>query len=412
MTIRKVTDHIDQLSVEVKDMLFEGLWEIPHGVTVNSYVVKGEKTALIDGVCGWDGVPEKFFALLDTLEVKLEDLDYLVINHMEPDHSGWMEQLREIKPDFTIVCTRASKMLLEAFYGHIDKIQVVNDKDTLDLGGGKTLEFITMPNVHWPDSMMTYVRDEEVLLACDVFGTFGTFEGKRFDEELEAEEMALLREEGARYFSNIIGAFTGFVKKAVPKLDAYTFKVIAPGHGMVFRKSPETIIGFYDAYIKASDQGNPEEVTLIYGSMYGMTEKAAMYVASVLRSRQIKVHTHKIPETSWGTIIQTAWTSGGIILAMPTYENKMFPPMAAVLEELAKKKVQNKVALRLGSYGWSGGASKELAKIAEEGELNWHFVPEVEFKGAAKEEDYVKLDASIEAFLATLKSEKQSLIQV
>lgn len=396
MRISEVTKDIYELSVTIKDMLFEGIWETPKGVTLNSFIVKGEKTALIDGVCGWDGVPETFFGLMAQMKIKVRDIDYLIINHMEPDHSGWLEQLRAIKPDFTIVCTKASKDLLEAFYGYIDNIMVVKDGDSIDLGGGKELTFVTTPNVHWPDSMVTFEKESKTLFSCDIFGGFGAIEEKVYDDQLSKEEFIWLEAEAQRYYSNIVGTFTSFAKKGIAKLDGMDIRIVAPGHGIVWRAHPEKIINAYKNYITWQTEPRKDEVTVLFGSMYGMTEKAVDYILKKLENSALTVKVCRVPEDSWGTVLGTIWSSANVILAMPTYEYKMFPPMAAILEELGKKKVMNRHVFRLGSYGWSGGAQKELDKIMEEMKLGWTFIEPVEFKGMPKEEDFKRIDSALD----------------
>ena len=399
MEISEVTKDIHQLSIELEDMLFEGIWETPEGVTLNSYIVKGEKTALVDGVCGWDGVPESFFGLMEQLKIHVRDIDYLVINHMEPDHSGWIEQLREIRPDFKIVCTKASQLLLEAFYGYTENIMVVKDGDEVDLGNGKVLSFITMPNVHWPDTMVTYEKSTHTLFSCDVFGAFGAIENKRYDDQLTEDELMMLEEQGQRYYSNIIGPFTPFAIKGAKKLEDIELKYIAPGHGIVWRKNPQKIIDDYKRYMTYFESPNEDEVTIIFGSMYGMTEKAVTHIIKELEKYPVKVKVHRVPEDSWGTLLAAVWSSKNLIIAMPTYELKMFPPMAAAIEELAKKKVLNRRVFRLGSYGWSGGAQKEFDQIMEDNQLNWSMLEPLEFKGMASEEDYEVINQRIEALL-------------
>ncbi|WMM25960.1 FprA family A-type flavoprotein [Tissierella sp. MB52-C2] len=387
MNVTKVTEDIYQLSVNIEDILFEGLWEIPNGVSVNSYIIKGEKTAIVDGVCGWDGVPESLFKLLDKLEIDPKSIEYLIINHMEPDHSGWIEDFKKINNDFKIVCSQKSAELLDAFYGHTENITVVKDNDTLDLGKNHVLKFVEIPNVHWPDTIATFDTLTGTLFPCDAFGSFGTVTDLNYDDMLTSEEIEFYEREAVRYYSNIVAAFSMPVKKAIEKCAPLPIKVIAPGHGVVWRENPSKIIEDYIRY--ASYQKGPakEEITLIWGSMYGMTEKAVNYVVELLEKENIKVNSHQVPQDSWGTVLASAWNSTGIILAMPTYEYKMFPPMAAALEELGKKKLQGRKAFRLGSYGWSGGAQKELDEIMGRYCMNWDFIEPVEFKGAPREED-------------------------
>ena len=150
----KIADGILMLTMNVEDILFEGIWEIANGVTLNSYIVQGEKTAIIDGVIGWDGIPETLYKSLEEIGVEPEDIDYLIVNHMEPDHSGWISNFQKIKDDFTIICTDKAAKMVSSFYGE-DKIRIVKEGDTLDLGKGKVLSFHPVPNVHWPDTMYT-----------------------------------------------------------------------------------------------------------------------------------------------------------------------------------------------------------------------------------------------------------------
>ena len=147
----RIADGIHMLTMNVEDILFEGMWEIANGVALNSYVVQGEKTAIIDGVTGWDGVPETLYGSLEEIGVEPQDIDYLIVNHMEPDHSGWISNFRKLKDGFTVICTDKAARLVTSFYGE-DRIRVVKEGDTLNLGSGKVLSF-HRPNVHWPDTM-------------------------------------------------------------------------------------------------------------------------------------------------------------------------------------------------------------------------------------------------------------------
>jgi anaerobic nitric oxide reductase flavorubredoxin len=395
MHATKVTDDTYLLSVNVENILFEGLWEIPNGVALNSYIVKGEKTAIIDGVCGWEGVPEKLYKLLDELQIDPMSIEYLIINHMEPDHSGWIEDFKQIRSDFKVVCSRKAAELLEHFYGHTENVICVGDKDTLDLGNGHLLKFYEIPNVHWPDIIVTFDSLTGALFSCDAFGTFGKADTANYDDLLTEEQLLFFEKEAERYYANIVSAFSGPVKKAIEKCSTLPIRLIAPGHGIVWRKDPARIVQNYTDF--ASFQKGParEEITIIWGSMYGMTEKAVNHAVKILEDEKIRHHVHRMPESSWGTVLTSAWTSTGIILAMPTYEYKMFPPVAAILEEIGKKKVQNRKAFRMGSYGWSGGAQKELDEILDRNRMNWDFLDPVEFRGNASEEDFKQIEYAV-----------------
>ena len=386
MNATRVTDGIYRLSANMENILFEGLWPIPNGVAMNSYIVKGDKTALVDGVCGWDGVPEALFKQLDEINVDVNSIDYVIVNHMEPDHSGWIENFRKIRSEFTIVTSKKAVPLMEGFFDLKNDIMVVGDGDSLDLGDGRVLAFAEIPNVHWPETIATFDTKTGTLMPCDAFGSFGSVGDAPYDDQLSQEQLDFFEQEAIRYYSNIVAAFSPAVVKAIKKASALPIKIIAPGHGVVWRKDPMKIVNDFLRY--ASYQKGPceNEVTLIWGSMYGNTEKGVRPAVEALEAEGLKVRVHQVPQDSWGDIISSVWSSTGIVLAMPTYEYKMFPPMYAILDELGKKKVHNRKAFSFGSYGWSGGAQKELAEVMEKHKTKWDFLESVEFLGSPRKE--------------------------
>jgi flavorubredoxin len=402
MKITNLAEGVDQLSINVEGLLFESLWDMPNGVSINSYVVKGEKIALIDGVCGWDGVPETLYALLDRLKVDIKSINYLVLNHLEPDHAGWIEDFRKLHTDFEVICTDKGAELFEAFFGEGVPIRVVKDDDTLDLGGGKVLTFKTIPHVHWPDAMVTYDAQTGILFTCDAFGSFGKLEGSALDDGYSDDEIAAYEPETIRYYANILSAFSPFVIKAIEKLKTLEIKMNAPGHGLVWHSRVQKIIQDYLDYAGYQKGVARREVTLIWGSMYGMTGDAVKAAIETLEDSGITYHVHQVPDSSWGDILTSVWRSSGIILAMPTYEYKMFPPMAAILEEIGKKKAQGRKAFRFGSYGWSGGAQKELEEIHERSKLCWSFIEPYEFRGKPTDADLRIVKKQVKALVDSI----------
>lgn len=398
----KIADGIHMLTMNVEDILFEGIWEIANGVTLNSYIVEGEKTAIIDGVIGWDGVPDTLYNSLKEMGVNPERIDYLIVNHMEPDHSGWISSFQKIKDDFTIVCTDKAAKMLGSFYGE-DKIRVVKEGDTLDLGKGKVLSFHPVPNVHWPDTMYTYEMNSKTLFSCDMFGAFGRMGDHIFDDELTKEERDFFEEEGIRYYSNVMTTFTPSLRKAIDKAKELEVKIIAPGHGPVYRKDPQRIIDDYSRYSLYAEGAGKNEVTILWGSMYGMTAKAVAHAETILKREGVKYNKLEMPLESESLMVATVFKSAGIIIAAPTYEYKLFPPVAAALNELGRKKITGKQAFRFGSYGWSGGAEKELKEIMDRNRMNWDFVESVEFEGSPEEEDLKKVEAGILELLENIK---------
>jgi len=403
MRVSTVTDGIYRLSANVTNLLFEGLWPIPNGIAMNSYIVKGKKTAIVDGVCGWDGVPKTLFEQLKEIDVMPESIDYVIVNHMEPDHSGWIENLKKIKPSFTVVTGKKAVPLMETFFGITEDIMVVGDGDTLDLGDGRILAFMEIPNVHWPETIATFDTKSGTVMPCDAFGSFGTLDEAVYDDECTEEQLVFYEKQAIRYYSNIVAAYSTPVVNAIKKASALPIKIIAPGHGLVWRKNPMKVVNDFLRY--ASYQRGPceNEITVIYSSMYGMTEQGVRPAIEALEAEGLAVHTHRVPEENLGDILMSIWSSTGVVLAMPTYEYKMFPPMFAIIDELGKKKVHNRKAFRFGSYGWSGGAQKELNELIQKYKMNWDFVEPLEFKGKPTTKDIAIIKTRCKELAAKVK---------
>jgi len=403
MNITEVTKGITRITTNVENILFEGFWDLPHGVSLNSYIIKGEKTAIVDGVLCYSDLTKHFADALNKMDVKIEEVDYLIINHMEPDHSGWISTIEKLKPEAKILCSQKSAALLNAFFEHTENIQVVKEGDTVDLGAGRVLQFIDIPNVHWPDTIGTFDTLSGTLFSCDAFGAYGSVSSEGYDDLLDDKTLDYYEAEALRYYANIIAAFSLFVDKAVAKCRQLPINIIAPGHGIVWRKDPKRIIDDYARY--ASYQKGPckKEATLLWGTMYNMTGKAVDIVVDEFEEAGIPLHIHNVSEDTWSHMLASVWKSQGVILAMPTYEYKMYPPMASVLEEICRKKVQNRDAFRLGSYGWSGGAQKDLDEMMARYRTGWQFVEPAEFNGSAKADDIEKIRAGCKALIEKIK---------
>jgi flavorubredoxin len=375
-----IADGIHRLFADIPEsILFEGIWPIPGGMTMNSYLVRGERAVLVDGVCGWDGVPETLHRQLGELGIGVDDIAFAVLNHLEPDHTGWLAPLRKLNRSFEIVTTAKGAELLEAFYGMEERVRVVKSGDRLPLGGGRELVFEEIPNVHWPETMASYEPATGTLFSGDAFGSFGRVGDSPFDDGLTREELAAYEEEALRYFANVIGYFSVFVQKAIAKLDRLDIRIVAPAHGVVWRREPARVIELYRRFAEYGKGPAEPEITLLWGSMYGNTERAVERALEGARAEGVPVHVHRVPQEHVSFILASAWRSSGLILGMPTYEFKMFPPMAHALDELARKRVFGKKVFRFGSFGWSGGAQKELDGLVSE--LKWEPLEPVEFKG-------------------------------
>ncbi|HEB31602.1 MAG TPA: FprA family A-type flavoprotein [Spirochaetes bacterium] len=385
MNAIEMSEGIYRIGANIKNGdLFEGMWPIPDGVSLNVYIVKGEKTAMIDLVRDWDNAPSVILGQLSSISLAVEDFDYLILNHLEPDHTGWLLGFFDRNPNVQFITTKKGAEVLKGFFGIEDNVRVIKSGDTLDLGAGKVLLFVEAPNVHWPETMVTYEKSAGILFSCDAFGAYGCVGEAIFDNQISDEEHAFFDRESLRYYANIISSFSAFVLKAIDKIEDLKINMIAPSHGIIWRENPATIIEKYRKYARYYKGPAEPEITVIWGSMYGYTQSVLNSVIQGIRSEKVPVHVHQVPNEDVSWALASAWKSAGLVFGMPTYEYKMFPPISAVIDMFERKHVQNKKVFRFGSYGWSGGAQKEFKTRTEK--LNWEFLEPVEWQGRAGEE--------------------------
>lgn len=366
--------------------LFEGMWPIPHGVMLNAYVLKGErKNVLVDLVKDWDGACDAVEEQMRELGLAVKDIDVLVVNHMEPDHTGSLASFVAKNPEVEIYCTDKAVPLMKAFYGVSSRIHPVQDGETLDIGG-RTLRFFLTPNVHWPETMMTYVVEDGILCSCDAFGAYGAY-AHCFHDELDGQELALLATETERYYANIVAPFSAFVLRAIKKLtDAKVpLSIIAPSHGVVWRKDAMEVVAWYQRLATYQNGPREKEVTLVWSSMYGNTASLVPVIRKAVEDAGVKLHELRIPQTHVSYVLEKTWRSSAVIFGMPTYSYKMFPPMYDVLDEMERSRITGRKTMRFGSFGWSGGAQKQFDEFAER--LKFDHMGDVEFQGRPTEED-------------------------
>ena len=252
--------------------LFENLWPLPGGVSYNSYLIVDDKTVLVDTVdiCYSDLFFKRVAKLLDGRK-----LDYLVVDHMEPDHAGSIRLLRQIYPDVKIIGNKQTFGMLAGYHGITDGLHEVKEGDTLDLGHHK-LSFYMAPMVHWPEVMFTYEETEKVLFSADAFGTFGTLDGGVLDTDMDTDRFW---SEMTRYYANIVGKYGGPVQRALKKLSGLDIQTICSTHGPVWTRQSGDVIALYD---RLSRYEGLDGVTIVYGSMYGHTEQMAEDIATAL----------------------------------------------------------------------------------------------------------------------------------
>jgi anaerobic nitric oxide reductase flavorubredoxin len=354
--------------------LFEGLWPVRNeGVSYNSYLINDTKKAVID------------MSSLDMTEEWLQQiahitdpagLDYVIINHMEPDHSGALELLRRIAPKVTLVGTAKTAEMLESFYGIVDNIMVVKDGDTLDLGT-RQLKFITTPWVHWPETMMTYEINEKILFSCDGFGSYGSLDGGIFDDT--TNRVGWYEEQALRYYTNIVASFSKMVEKAISKVCGVPLAVVAPSHGLIWRANPERMIDLYGKWAQYSGQAGENGVTLLYASMYGNTKRMMEAVAQGITNTGVPLTIFDVAKTPASYLLPSIWTQKGVMIGAPTYEGGLFPFMAQALDVVKRKHISGKIAAGFGSCAWQGGGQRELAQTVSD--LKWTFGGSLEFTG-------------------------------
>ncbi len=373
-----INDTLHYIGVNDRDTrLFENMWPLEDGVSYNSYLLTGEKTALLDTV-----KITKVDTFLDKVREVLGDrpLDYLVVHHMEPDHSGSIRIVLDEYPDVTIVGNKKTAEFLNNFYGITENIQIVADGETLDLGTHR-LTFYTTPMVHWPESMVSFEEVSGTLFSQDAFGGFGALNGPIFDDEINWEYYAA---ETRRYFSNIVGKFSKQVQAALKKLGGLDIKMICPVHGPVWRENPGKIIDMYD---RLSRYESEEGVVIVYGTMYGNTEVMAETIARALADEGVKnIRIFDVSKTHNSYILSEIWQYRGLILGSCTYNNYLFPLMHNLLNVIKMNRLQNHVLGMFGSFSWSGGALKALKEFGETCEYDV-IETTVEAKGAPTKED-------------------------
>lgn len=380
----KLTDNTYYLGFnDRRTHLFENIWPIPNGISYNSYLVDDEKVALIDTV-------ERAFIdeYLDKIEkiIGNKKIDYLIINHMEPDHSGAIKTIVKQYPGITIVGNKKTFGLIESFYMKPEHILVIADGEELDLGRTK-LQFHTVPMVHWPETMVTYDMANKIIFSGDAFGSFGTLDGGVFDDEINLDFYEV---EAMRYFTNIVGKYCPHTQRALKKLAGLDIKQIAPAHGPVWRDSLNWILSRYD---KWSSYTYDDGVVIVYGSMYGNTKMMAEVIARQLAVKGIKnIRVYDASKTHRSYIINDMFRYKGVIIGSCAYNNAMFPNVEALLTTIVHMGIKNHFLGIFGNYAWNGGGVKGLKKFAED--VSWEMVPgPIEEKGALKPDNYRRCKA-------------------
>ena len=360
--MQEITNKIYYVGVNDRNKnLFEGLWPLPNGVSYNSYIIDDEKICLIDTV-----EVDFFIPYIKNIQQVIGDrkIDYLVINHMEPDHSGAIELIRKYYPEITIIGNKKTFGMMKGFYGINDNTLEVKNGDTLNLGS-RELKFVLTPMVHWPETMVTLDTTSNVLFSGDAFGCFGALNGGIIDSQINCDTFWL---EMVRYYSNIVGKYGTPVQSALKKLAGVKLDYICSTHGPVWHEYIEKVIGMYDSMSKYETEPG---LVICYGTMYGNTERAAEVIARAASEAGVKnIVMYNVSKTHHSYIIRDVFRYNALIVGAPTYNTGLYHEMDVLLAELANKDIKNHKLGWFGSYGW---ASKAVGKIKEWNDTHLHF---------------------------------------
>ena len=378
--------------------LFEGMWPLPYGVSYNSYLIDDGQVALVDTVdaCFFEVYLHKIRSIIGDRPIQ-----YLIINHMEPDHSGSISLIRQYYPDITIVGNKQTFGMIEGFYGVSGKSLEVKDGDALPLGHHQ-LRFYLTPMVHWPETMMTFDETDGVLFSGDAFGCFGTLDGGFLDSRINLDKYW---DEMVRYYSNIVGKYGNPVQKALAKLGSLPISTICSTHGPVWMENIGKVVGIYD---RLSRYEAEEGVVIAYGSMYGNTEQMAEAIASELSAQGIKnIVMHNVSKSNASYILKDIFKYRGLIVGAPTYCNQIYPEVNVLLEKILLREVKGRYLGYFGSFCWAGAAVKRMGEFAEKSKLELVGAP-VEMKQSMKEATYEQCGNLARAMADRLKQDRNN----
>ena len=373
------------------------MWPLPYGVSYNSYLIDDETVALIDTVdaCYFEVYLRKIKSIIGERPIQ-----YLIINHMEPDHSGSIRLIKQHYPDIVIVGNKQTFGMIEGYYGVTGEQYVVKDDDFLALGHHK-LRFYLTPMVHWPEVMVTYCPEHKVLFSADAFGTFGALNGGILDSQLSLDHFW---DEMRRYYACIVGKYGGPVQKALAKVRGLNPTTICSTHGPVWQRQIPQVMNIYDRLSRY--EGEPG-VVLAYGSMYGNTEQMAEAIAAELSAQGIKnIVMHNVSKSNPSYIIADIFKYRGLIIGSPTYSNQIYPEIESLLSKILVREVKGRYLGYFGSFCWAGAAVKRMGEFAEKSKFEIVGDP-VEMKQAMKDITYEQCENLARAMAERLKKDRK-----
>ena len=397
---RKITDNITWVGGSDRRLaLFENLFPISRGVAYNSYLIADEKTALVDTVDS--SLSRQFLEnIYHTLDGR--SLDYLIVNHMEPDHCANIEELMFRFPEMKVIGNAKTLNFIRQFYDMEleGRTITVKEGDKLELGR-HTLNFFFAPMVHWPEVMVSYEETEKILFAADAFGSFGALDGILFNDEVNFDRDWL--EDARRYYSNIVGKYGSQVQAALKKLSALDIQTICPLHGPVWRTDLAYILDKYNHW--STYEPEDKSVVLIYGSMYGDTENAVNVLAAQLAEAGVKnIRVYDASSTHVSVLISEIFRSSHLVLASPTYNAGIYPAMLNLLHDMAALNIQNRTVGLIENGTWAPSAGKSMRTLLEGMKNMTILEPVATVKSALKKDSRDSLSQLKDALVASLNS--------
>ena len=397
--VKKVTDDLYWIGGSDRRLaLFENVYPIPRGVSYNSYVLLDEKTVLLDTVDA--SISGLFFENLEYV-LNGRTLDYLIVNHMEPDHCAVIGDVVRRYPDVKLVCNAKTVPMLKQFFNFPveDRTVIVKEMDTL-CTGKHTFAFVMAPMVHWPEVMVTYDTVDKILFSADGFGTFGAINGNLFADEVNFERDWL--DDARRYFINIVGKYGVQVQNLLKKAATLEIKMICPLHGPVWRENLGWFIEKYDTW--SSYKPEDQAVMIAYASIYGNTENAAEILASKLADKGVKnIAMYDVSVTDPSVIVSESFRCSHLVFAAPSYNGGIFTKMETVLSELKAHSLQNRTVAIMENGTWAPVAGRQMREIFA-GMKNIELLEEgVTIRSAVKEAQEASLEALAEKIASSLQ---------
>ncbi|WP_291569069.1 MULTISPECIES: FprA family A-type flavoprotein [unclassified Clostridium] len=377
--------------------LFENIHPIQKGVSYNSYLLLDEKTVLFDTV-DWSICRQ----LLENVKGLLGErtLDYMVINHMEPDHAACIEEIILRYPNVQIVCTEKASLFMRQFGFQVDgKLIEVKEGDTMSFGKHNVV-FVSAPMIHWPEAMVTYDTTNGVLFSADAFGSFGALDGKLFNDEVNFDRDWI--DDARRYYTNIVGKYGPHVQALLKKASTIDIKIICPLHGPVWRNDFEYLLGKYDKWSRYE----PEEkgVMIVYGTMYGNTEAAANDLATRLVKKGItNVVMYDVSKTHVSYLISETFKYSHVVLASVTYNLNIYPPMLNYIMDMKALNLQKRTFALIENGSWAPQSGKLMRELLDEMKEMTILDSDMTVNSSMKEDDGDSMDAIVDSIIESMK---------